>query len=95
MFSLIPVAYAKVDGAVLGQFLDPVLNNIVLPLVKLAFAVAVIVFVYSVFQVVWGSEEAREKGKRSMLSGVIGMVIMMSAWGIIYLVANTVNQLGN
>ncbi len=95
MISIIPVVEAKVDGAVIGRFLDPVLSNIVLPLVKLAFAVAVVVFVYSVFQVVWGGEEAREKGKKSMTGGIIGMFIMMSAWGIIYLVANTVGEFGN
>ncbi len=56
------------------------------------FAIAIVVFAYGVFQVVWGGEESREKGKKSMLFGVIGMFIMMSAWGIIYLVANTVKS---
>ncbi len=93
MDALVPTAFAKVDAAAFGRVLDPVINAIVTPLVQLAFAVAVVVFAYGVFQVVWGGDEAREKGKKSMLYGVIGMFIMMSAWGLIYLVANTVKSL--
>jgi hypothetical protein len=36
------------------------------------------------------NEEARTRGKNSILGGTIGMMIMLSAWGIIYLVSNTV-----
>jgi hypothetical protein len=58
------------------------------------FAVAVVVFVYGVFQVIWGEPggEAHDRGKKSMWGGLIGMFIMLSAWGIINLVANTVNS---
>lgn len=90
MSSLVPQAFAKVDGAAFGKVIDPVISNVVNPLVALIFAVAILVFVYGVFQVVWGGEEAREKGKKSMIGGVVGMFIMLSAWGIIYLVSNTV-----
>ena len=92
MDTLIPIAHAKVDASAFGRAIDPILSNIVSPLVGLAFAVAIVVFAYGVFQVVWGGEEAHEKGKNSMLYGVIGMFIMMSAWGIIYLIGNTVGE---
>lgn len=88
--SIVPIVHAAIDAEAFGSVLNPIISNIVEPIVKLMFAVAVIVFVYGVFQVVWGGEEYRERGKKSMLGGIIGMFIMLSAWGIVYLVANTV-----
>lgn len=93
MYSIVPQAFAKVDAAAFGSVLDPIIANVVNPVVMLVFAVAIVVFVYGVFQVVWGGEEARKKGKMSMIGGIIGMFIMMSAWGIIYLIANTVKTI--
>ncbi len=94
MSYLVPQAFAKIDGAAFGKVIDPIISNIVSPLVMLLFAVAIVVFAYGVFQVVWGGEEGQKKGKMSMLGGIVGMFIMLSAWGIIYLVANTVTELG-
>ena len=92
MNPFVPIAFAKVDATVFVNVLNPIISNIVNPVVELMFAVAIVVFVYGVFQVVWGGEEARQKGKASMWGGIIGMFIMMSAWGIIYLVSNTVKS---
>jgi hypothetical protein len=38
-------------------------------------------------------ESVRSKGRWHIFGGVIGMVIMLSAWGIIHLIANTVNSI--
>jgi len=92
--AFIPTVFAKVDADAFGNVLNPIISNIVQPIVGLMFAVAIVVFTYGVFQTVWGGEEARKAGKLSMIGGIIGMFIMMSAWGIIYIVANTVTDLG-
>lgn len=90
----IPVAHA-IDAAAFGRAIDPIISNIVNPLIALAFFVALIVFVYGIFQMIWSDgDDARQKGKLSILSGLIGMFIMTSAWGIIYVIANTVKELG-
>lgn len=89
-FSLIPIAHAATDPDALANVLNPIIHNIVDPLIGLVFAVAVVVFAFGVFQFIWGGEDKREDGKNSMLYGVVGMFIMVSAWGIVYLIANTV-----
>ena len=94
MTNLISIAHAQIDATAFGRAIDPIISNIVQPIVGLMFAVALIVFVYGIFQTVWGGEEGREAGKKSMWGGLIGLVIMTSAWGIIYLIGNTVTQLG-
>lgn len=95
MISLVPTAEAAVDSAAFGKVIEPIVKNVVNPLVGLVFAIAVVVFAYGVFQVIWNAEDgdARTRGKNAMWGGLIGMFIMVSAWGIIYLVSNTVKSL--
>ena len=83
---------AAVDATAFGNAVDPIIRNIVDPVVTLMFAVALVVFAYGVLQVVWGSAEgdARGNAKKAMLGGILGMFIMLSAWGIIYLISNTI-----
>ncbi len=51
------------------------------PLIKLLFAVAVVIFVYGVVQFVWKSEdeEARQNGAQHIMWGLIGLFIMTAA----------------
>ena len=95
--SIVPTAYAASDPTVVAAFgsaIDPIITNILLPLVQLAFAVAVIVFAYGLFQMVFHGDDpdVRKRGRLTILGGVIGLAIMSSAWGIIYWVSNTVGQ---
>ncbi len=87
-------AWAQTDASKLGQFLDPIMKNIVNPLVLLVFTIAIIVFAYGIFEMVWkgGDASAREQGRNHMLGGLIGMFVMLSAWGLIYLVSNTIKS---
>jgi uncharacterized protein YqgC (DUF456 family) len=83
---------AAVDATTFGKVIDPVISNIIDPIVMFLFAVALVVFTYGVLKYVWGSSEGddRTHAKNSMLGGIIGMFIMLSAWGIVYLISNTI-----
>lgn len=96
-FLKINLVQAAVDMTAFGNLVNPIITNIVYPIVQLMFGVAVLVFVYGVLQLVLhgADESARAKGKSTILYGSIGMFIMVSAWGIIYLISNTVKGLGN
>ena len=85
---------AASNAEALGRVLDPIISNVVTPVIMLMFALAILVFAWGIFEMVWkgGDAEGREKGKWHMLGGVIGMFIMLSAWGLIYLVSNTVKS---
>jgi len=88
-------AFAQTDASKLGQFLDPIMTHIVNPLVMLLFAIGLLVFAYGIFEMIWqgGEAAAHEKGRNHMLGGLIGMFVMLSAWGLIYLVSNTIKGL--
>ncbi len=93
MVPLVPTAYAATDvGTQLAPVLNPIITNIVNPLIVGAFALAVLVFVYGVVKMILtqGDTEAHSQGKWAMFGGLIGLFIMVSAWGLINLVYNTV-----
>jgi len=75
-----------------GNAVNPIISNIVYPIIGLMFGVAVLVFVWGVLQMIihGEDEDARKTGKMTMTYGTLGIFIMVSAWGIIYLVSNTV-----
>lgn len=92
---LVPTAHAAADMTAFQNVLSPVITNVIMPIVYFMFALAVVVFAFGVAQVIWKGEdpESRQKGKNSMVFGVIGIFIMVSAWGIIYLISNTLKTL--
>ncbi|MFM2357983.1 MAG: hypothetical protein RJA61_720 [Candidatus Parcubacteria bacterium] len=69
-----------------------VINRVIInPLILLMFAVALLVFFIGIFQMIANSEsdEAREKGKQTMIYGIFGFFIMIGVYGIIQLILST------
>lgn len=63
-------------------------------LVPLLMAVALIVFLYGIFKFfILGAadEKSRTEGRKFALNGIIGFVIILSVWGIVYIVVETFN----
>ena len=91
----ISIANAAVNSTAFGNIVNPIIKNIVYPVIGLLFGLAVLLFVYGVFQMIfWGEDaKARENGKNTIIWGTVGMAIMVSAWGIIYFISNTIIDL--
>ena len=73
--------------ALLNKVNDLILN----PIITLAFAVAMLVFFWGVVQFI-NSETAdakRAEGQRKLIFGLIGMFVMVSAFGIIHFILST------
>ncbi len=66
-------------------------SAILFPLMMLMMAVAFFIFLWGAYQFVLGadSEEARDKGKSHMLFGIIGLLIMISAYAILKIATAT------
>ena len=68
------------------------INRVILnPLITLAFAVAFLIFFWGIFQFVNSetSEKMRVAGKRKIVYGLVGMLVMFSAYGLLNLVLTT------
>jgi heme/copper-type cytochrome/quinol oxidase subunit 4 len=69
-----------------------IVNGGVIPLL---FALAVIFFLINIvrFFFIQGGEEGIQKGKQSILYGLIGLVVIFSIWGIVNILLNTLNAI--
>ena len=75
----------------LSSFLLTVVKEIVNPLILLLSAVALVVFAWGVFELVYrsGDEKARAQGRQAIFWGLIGFVIIFGAYGILNLALAT------
>lgn len=82
-----------VDSA--NQLLSRIEVAIINPVIALLFGVALVVFLWGCFEFVRdaASPDGRSTGGRHILWGSIGMGIMLSVYGIMNLILNSVNHL--
>ena len=71
-----------------SQVITRINTEIINPLIILLFGFALILFLWGGFKFIRdaGSEDGRTLGKKSFIWGIIGMVIMVSVYGILRLV---------
>ena len=72
--------------------LEKIKTAIVDPIIYFLFALALIYFLYGVLELIRhaDSDEARKAGQQHILWGVIGMFIMISFYGIMHVICNTI-----
>lgn len=76
---------------VITELLGKINQYIINPIIILAFAIALLVLFWGIFQFVASEtgDKEREQGKRKIIYGVIGMFVMLSAVGIIGVILKT------
>lgn len=77
--------------SVLSAFLAKVVTQIINPIILLLSAGAFIVFLWGVFEFIKGAgdETKRMEGRQAIFWGLIGLVIIFGAYGIINLALGT------
>jgi len=73
------------------EIIAKLIENILQPIVVLLFAIAILVFFWGIFQMIWKAddEKAVTTGKQHIMWGVVGLVIMFGALGIIEVIKGT------
>lgn len=87
-YILIPQAEARSTvGVVLGRINENVIN----PGIRLLFVLAFVFFILGLYKFLGNKEDQNEleEGKNHMKWGVIGMAIMVSVFGIMNFITNT------
>lgn len=80
------------EGAMVARgFLSKLNDAILYPLITLMMTIALVVFLYGCFEFITnaGNPGAREKGGRHILWGLVGMLVMVSAYAILNVAAGT------
>ena len=77
-------------------FLSNVNTTIINPLITFLFALAVVFFLYGVFEFIMNqeNEEKKTEGKSHIVWGIIGITIMMGVWTILNMIMSTFNITG-
>lgn len=87
------IAYAEtaVPTAVLS-FVGKISTEILNPIIAIMFSLALAYFIYGVAAYLWNpdNEEARTKGRQGMLWGIVGMLVMVSVFGIMRFLINSI-----
>lgn len=73
------------------DFLRTFNDAILFPLISLMLAVAFLIFLYGAFEYVKSAESEfeRERGRQHLMYGIIGMLVMLSAYAILAIAAGT------
>jgi hypothetical protein len=69
-------------------YVTRIINDSVIPLV---FALATVYFIWGVTQFVMNSDEEakRQKGKQTMIWGIIALAVMLGVWGLVGIIGGT------
>ncbi len=75
---------------ILGDLLTRITSEIVNPLIVLVFLLAVAAFGWGIvmYLAAQGSDDKVQKGKKIMWWGIIGMFVLASMWGMVYLLCD-------
>ncbi len=75
----------------INQLLNNIIAYILQPIILLMFAIALVTFFWGIIQFIStsNSDEGRETGKRTIVWGIIGMLIMIGVYGVIRILLGT------
>ncbi|MCX6712957.1 MAG: hypothetical protein NTY66_01980 [Candidatus Vogelbacteria bacterium] len=87
---MFPIAY----GAEIVE-LAKIKANILRPFVLLLFLLAIVYFFWGVVKFIrdYGEKGATEEGKKHLWWGLVGLVIMVSVFGLLNLLITTINSI--
>lgn len=89
---LTPIAFAQGEHVVVAKSLLGSIERVILfPLISLLLSVAFLVFMWGAYEFIRNAEneEGRSTGRKHILYGIIGMLVMLSALGILKIAACT------
>ncbi len=83
-------AHASAHDPTVEEIAQTILDKIVIPFVNLLLVAATLFFMYGIIEYIAksDSDEGRSTGRRHMIWGIVGLVIMISAASIVLIIQN-------
>lgn len=96
MYLLTNTVEAAGNDIAVNTIVSKITTNIISPVIQFVFVLALLYFVWGMFKFFKETDDgSREEGRQHILWGTIGMAVMISVYGIIRFVAETVGQSGS
>ena len=72
------------------SLISKIVTQIVNPLIGIIFAIAVAVFIWGIIEMIWAADnvEKRSTGKKHLIWGLVGLLIMATVKAIIEIIQN-------
>ena len=87
------VAFSPLVALAQGEGIFNILNlvgNVIVGLIPIILGLAVLMFLIGVFRyVVANGEDDKAKGRQFMIWGIVGLFVMVSVWGLVNLLSDT------
>jgi hypothetical protein len=73
------------------EILQRIITYVIDPSLRVIFTLGLFLFLWGIIEFLWGVKngEASQKGKDHIVYGLLGMLIMVSVYGIIALIVNS------
>lgn len=68
-----------------------IVSDFISALVPVIISAAVLFFLYGLAKYMWSVGEEKDAGKEMMIWGIIGLFVMVSVWGLVNLISETLN----
>ena len=87
MFNLI---FKIANAATVEEIIQKTISQVVSPFVNFLVVLATVVFIWGVIEFIAGAEsgEKRTTGKKHMIWGIVGLFIMLTAAGLMWVIVN-------
>ncbi|USN95075.1 MAG: hypothetical protein H6791_01465 [Candidatus Nomurabacteria bacterium] len=83
------LAFAQTGGTDAGDIFNTI-AEIVGAIIPFLITIAIIVFIWGVIQFVIAKDDGtKEKGRNVMISGIIGLFVILAVFGLIRVISNT------
>jgi TRAP-type C4-dicarboxylate transport system permease small subunit len=89
--SLLLLPFPALAETTLGSLISAVNRKVLDPLIGLLLTLAIVVFFWGMVKYIRSlGEKEKKEGKDLMVWGIIALFVMVSVWGIVRLIANTI-----
>jgi phosphatidylglycerophosphatase A len=90
MLSVFSLKINNAHAGVIDVFLENIYSELFSPIASLLFVLATVIFFWGVIEYIAESsnEESVSDGKRHIVWGLVGIVIIISVWGIMNLICS-------
>ncbi len=90
LLPFVALAQAPASEVSLGGLLTKFTSSLVNPAVGILMTLALVAFFWGLVKYIYSAGSGKDEGKMIMVWGVVALFVMVSVWGLVKLISNTI-----